>query len=94
MEIHIEADIGDGPVQLTAGLWPLVQWERKFNTKSSQLADKIGLEDLPPAVINGRGPRASGPGQPARLDHAWHRLRPHRTVSPEAVVLRAPRDDR
>ena len=46
MEIHIEADIGDGPVQLTAGLWPLVQWERKFNTKASKLADSIGLEDL------------------------------------------------
>ena len=46
MEIHIEADIGDGPVQLTAGLWPLVQWERKFNTKASSLAENIGLEDL------------------------------------------------
>ena len=46
MEIRIEVDTGDGPVQLTAGLWPLVAWERKFNTKASRLAEAIGLEDL------------------------------------------------
>lgn len=46
MEIRILADIGDGPVELVAGLWPLVQWERRFDRKASQLGDGIGLEDL------------------------------------------------
>jgi len=91
MEIHIEVDIGDGPVQLTAGLWPLVQWERKFNTKSSQLADKIGLEDL--AYLAYEASKQDKIVVPATFDDYCKRIKHIRLVTAQADPTQAAASD-
>lgn len=46
MQLTLQADIGDGPFTVTTSLWAITQWERKFKSKASQLAEGIGVEDL------------------------------------------------
>jgi hypothetical protein len=35
MQIELEVDTGSGPRKLTATMWAVVQWERKFKVKAS-----------------------------------------------------------
>jgi hypothetical protein len=46
MQLNLEVDQGDGPQRITTTLWAMVQWERKFNVKASQMADRLGIEDI------------------------------------------------
>jgi hypothetical protein len=46
MQISIEVDLGEGPFIVTTNLWVQIQWERKFKTKMSELANGVGMEDI------------------------------------------------
>ena len=47
MQLTLQIDTGHGPVQVTTNLMVIVNWERKFKRKASQLTDGgIGMEDL------------------------------------------------
>lgn len=46
MQLTLKVDAGDGPFTVTTSLWVITQWERKYRTKASQLANGIGMEDL------------------------------------------------
>lgn len=46
MQLTLRVDAGDGPFTVTTSLWVIAQWERKYRTKASQLAEGIGMEDL------------------------------------------------
>jgi len=47
MQLTLQIDTGHGPVQVKTNLMVIVNWERKFKRKASQLTDGgIGMEDL------------------------------------------------
>lgn len=47
MKLQLEAVFVDGTrVNVTTNLWVITQWERKYRTKVSSIADGIGAEDL------------------------------------------------
>jgi len=46
MKLSIRVDLGDGPYTVTTNLFTIVAWERKYKSKSSDLAKGIGMEDL------------------------------------------------
>jgi hypothetical protein len=46
MQQAIQVDLGDGPFTVTTNLWVIVQWERKFKRKASDLANGAGAEDM------------------------------------------------
>lgn len=46
MQLTLKCDAGDGEFIVQTNLWVITQWERKFKTKASQMADGIGMEDL------------------------------------------------
>ena len=46
MKLELTADMGEGPFTVTTNLWAVTQWERKFKTKASEMANGIGIEDL------------------------------------------------
>ena len=46
MQLTLAVDLGDGPVQVKTNLFVIVQYERKFKRKASELAAAIGYEDL------------------------------------------------
>jgi hypothetical protein len=46
MKLSIRLDLGDGPFTVTTNLFVIVNWERKFKAKASQLAEGMGYEDL------------------------------------------------
>ena len=58
--------MGDGPFTVTTNLWAVTQWERKFKTKASEMANGIGIEDL--AFLCYEATRAAGTTVPGTLD--------------------------
>lgn len=47
MQLTMQIDLGNGPVVVKTNLMVIVNWERKYKRKASQLADGgIGMEDL------------------------------------------------
>jgi hypothetical protein len=46
MQITLKLDTGEGPHNVTTNLWCIVQWERKYKRKMSDLAEGVGAEDL------------------------------------------------
>jgi hypothetical protein len=46
MQLKLRYDIGNGPVEISTNLYVVVQWERRFKRKASDMADGIGIEDL------------------------------------------------
>lgn len=44
--LTLRYDIGEGPVEVTTSLYVMVAWERKFQTKASNMANGLGMEDL------------------------------------------------
>ena len=46
MQLTLAVDIGDGPVHVTTNLFVIVQYERKFKRKASEMATAVGMEDL------------------------------------------------
>jgi hypothetical protein len=46
MQLTLAIDQGDGPVEVTTNLYVIVQYERKYKRKASEMAQSIGYEDL------------------------------------------------
>jgi hypothetical protein len=46
MQLRLKVDVGEGPEVFTTNLWVITQWERKFKTKLSQIANGFGAEDM------------------------------------------------
>lgn len=46
MKLRLELDLGEGPVELLAGTYALVAWERRHQGRVFDIADGLGLEDL------------------------------------------------
>jgi hypothetical protein len=46
MKLTLAVDLGDGPVEVATNLFVIVQYERKYKRKASEMASSIGYEDL------------------------------------------------
>lgn len=46
MKITLAVDMGKGPFQVSTNLYVVVQYERKYKRKASDMANGIGMEDL------------------------------------------------
>jgi hypothetical protein len=46
MKLTLAVDQGNGPVEVTTNLYVIVQYERKFKRRASDMANGIGYEDL------------------------------------------------
>jgi hypothetical protein len=46
MNITMQVDTGSGCRELQTTMWAVVQWERKFKVKASDMAKGMGMEDL------------------------------------------------
>jgi hypothetical protein len=46
MKLTLAVDLGDGPVEVETNLFVIVQYERKYKRKASEMATSIGYEDL------------------------------------------------
>ena len=46
MKLRLELDLGDGPIELLAGTYALVAWERRHQGRVFDISDGLGLEDL------------------------------------------------
>ena len=47
MQLTLQIDLGNGPVLVKTNLMVIVNWERKYKRKASQIAEGgIGMEDL------------------------------------------------
>jgi hypothetical protein len=46
MQLTLAIDQGNGPVEVTTNLYVIVQYERKYKRKASDMANGIGYEDL------------------------------------------------
>jgi hypothetical protein len=66
MELSIDVDLGEGPFTVTTNLWVIVQWERKYKRKASDLANGAGMEDI--AYMAYEACRAAGVVVPAVFD--------------------------
>ena len=67
MQLTMQIDLGNGPAVVKTNLMVLVNWERKYKRKASQLADGIGMEDL--AFMAHEAAKISGiNGLPLMLD--------------------------
>ena len=66
MKLSIRVDLGDGPYTVTTNLFTIVAWERKYKSKSSDLAKGIGMEDL--AFLAYEASKQAGVTVPAVFD--------------------------
>ena len=67
MQLTMQIDLGNGPAVVTTNLMVIVNWERKYKRKASQLADGgIGMEDL--AFMAHEAAKISGITVPLMLD--------------------------
>jgi hypothetical protein len=67
MQLTMQIDLGNGPAVVTTNLMVIVNWERKYKRKASQLADGgIGMEDL--AFMAHEAAKISGVTVPLMLD--------------------------
>lgn len=46
MKLRLEVDAGDGPLELVAGTYELVLWERRHSGRVFNIGDGLSLEDL------------------------------------------------
>jgi hypothetical protein len=46
MKLTLAIDLGEGPVEVATNLYVIVQYERKYKRKASEMATSIGYEDL------------------------------------------------
>lgn len=46
MKLTLAVDLGDGPIEVTSNLYVIVQYERKYKRKASDMANGVGMEDL------------------------------------------------
>ena len=67
MQLTLQIDLGNGPAIVKTNLMVIVNWERKYKRKASQLAEGIGMEDL--AFMAHEAAKISGVnGVPLMLD--------------------------
>jgi len=67
MQLTMQIDMGNGPAIVKTNLMVIVNWERKYKRKASQLAEGIGMEDL--AFMAHEAAKISGVnGVPLMLD--------------------------
>ena len=67
MQLTMQIDLGNGPAVVKTNLMVIVNWERKYKRKASQLAEGIGMEDL--AFMAHEAAKISGiNGLPLMLD--------------------------
>ena len=67
MQLTMQIDLGNGPAIVKTNLMVIVNWERKYKRKASQLAEGIGMEDL--AFMAHEAAKISGVnGVPLMLD--------------------------
>jgi hypothetical protein len=66
MQLTMQIDLGNGPAVVKTNLMVIVNWERKYKRKASQLADGIGMEDL--AFMAHEAAKISGVTVPLMLD--------------------------
>ena len=93
MKIRMTIDAGDGPKEVTTNLWAVVQWERKFKTKASQMANGVGMEDL--AYLAWESLKTTGETVPALFDDFLKRLESIDVHEQEANPTQgAPTDER
>jgi hypothetical protein len=46
MKLTLAIDLGEGPLEVATNLYVIVQYERKYKRKASEMATSIGYEDL------------------------------------------------
>ena len=46
MKLTLRAKLPDQTFEVTTNFWVLVEWERKYKSKASNMKDGIGVEDL------------------------------------------------
>jgi hypothetical protein len=46
MKLTLAIDLGEGPIEVATNLYVIVQYERKYKRKASEMASSIGYEDL------------------------------------------------
>lgn len=85
MELSIEVDMGEGPFTVNTNLWVIVQWERKYKRKASDLANGAGLEDI--AYMAYEACRVNGVVVPAVFDDFVKRAK---TITPSEVDTPVP----
>jgi hypothetical protein len=67
MQLTMQIDLGNGPAVVKTNLMVIVNWERKYKRKASQLAEGgIGMEDL--AFMAHEAAKISGVTVPLMLD--------------------------
>jgi hypothetical protein len=68
MQLTLQIDLGNGPVIVKTNLMVIVNWERKYKRKASEISNSgIGVEDL--AFMAHEAAKIAGIGQlPLMLD--------------------------
>jgi len=68
MQLTLQIDLGNGPVIVKTNLMVIVNWERKYKRKASEISSSgIGIEDL--AFMAHEAAKVSGlPSLPLMLD--------------------------
>jgi len=66
MNITMQVDTGNGPREVMTTMWAVVQWERKFKVKASDMAKGMGVEDL--VFLAYASEQAAGSPTPAVFD--------------------------
>jgi len=87
MQLNIEVDLGEGPFTVTTNLWVIVQWERRFKRKASDLANGTGMEDI--AYMAYEACKANGITVPAVFDDFVKRAK---SIVPGEVETPTPTD--
>lgn len=62
----MRVDTGNGPRTITTTMWAVVQWERRYKVKASDMAKSMGMEDL--AFLAYSSEQAAGNTIPAMFD--------------------------
>lgn len=66
MKITLSVDIGEGPFIVTTNFYNVIEWERKYKRRASELAQGIGAEDL--AFLAFQAARSAGHVIPLMFD--------------------------
>lgn len=82
MKIRMSVDTGNGPREVETTMWAVVQWERRFKVKASDMAKSMGMEDL--AFLAYASEQAAGNPVPAVFDDYIKRVRSIDVVEEEA----------
>ena len=93
MKIRMQVDTGTGPREVETTMWAVVQWERRFKVKASDMAKSMGVEDL--AFLAYASEQAAGNSVPAVFDDYVKRIRSIELIGEETEnpTQKAPTED-